>query len=101
MAIERAFRVVAVGRKNYLHAASELGAHGAAIGYSLINSCLLQDIDPFIYLCDVFDRVGSCSQHEVEKLLPQNWKGLYLEEATAKYQSPPAPEGTMAEMVVS
>ena len=87
-AVERAFRVVALGRKNFLHAASELGAHGAAIGYSLINTCLTQGIDPFIYLCDVLERVGSCSQHEVEKLLPQNWKRFYLEEATARYQSP-------------
>lgn len=93
MAIERAFRVVAIGRKNYLHAASELGAQGAAIGYSLVNSCLLQGIDPFVYLCDVFERVGSCSQHDVDKLLPQNWKMAYLEEATARYQSPPAPAG--------
>ena len=93
MAVERAFRVVALGRKNYLHAASELGAHGAAIGYALVNTCLLQDIDPFIYLCDVLDRVGSCPQRDVAMLLPQNWKRLYLEEATARYESPPAPAG--------
>ena len=93
MAIERAFRVVAVGRKNYLHAASELGAQGAAIGYSLVNSCLLQGVDPFIYLCDVFERVGSCPQRDVATLLPQNWKKLYLEEATLRYQSPPAAKG--------
>ena len=74
MAIERTFRVVAVGRKNYLHAVSELGAQDAAIGYSLVNSCLLQGVDPFIYLCDVFERVGSCPQRDVAKLLPQNWK---------------------------
>ena len=90
MAIERAFRVVAVGRKNYLHAASELGAVGAAIGYSLINTCLAQGIDPFIYLCDVLVRVGSCSQHDVERLLPHNWKQNYLEDATARYQAFPA-----------
>ena len=88
MAVERAFRVIAVGRKNYLHCASEVGAHGAAVGYSLVNTCLLQGVDPFIYLCDVLERVGSCSQHEVAQLLPQNWKKLYLEEATARYQSP-------------
>lgn len=100
MAVERAFRVVALGRKNYLHAASELGAHGAAIGYALVNTCLLQNIDPFIYLCDVFERVGSCPQRDVGTLLPQNWKPLYLAEATARYQSPPAPAGSAPDPAV-
>lgn len=55
------------------------------MGYSLVNTCIAQAIDPFIYLSDVLERVGSCSQHEVGKLLPHNWKRLYLEEATARY----------------
>lgn len=100
MAVERAFRVVALGRKNYLHAASELGAHGAAIGYALVNTCLLQDIDPFIYLCDVLERVGTCQQRDVATLLPQNWKHQYLEEATARYESPPAPAGAAPDPAV-
>jgi len=94
MAVERAFRVVAIGRKNFLHAASETGAHGAAAGYSLINTCIIQGVDPFIYLCDVLERVGSCSQHEIEKLLPQNWKVHYLDEATKRYATPFAPTAT-------
>lgn len=94
MAVERAFRVIAVGRKNFLHAASELGAHGAAVGYSLVNTCLAQGIDPFIYICDVLERVQSCSQHEVESLLPHRWKGRYLEEATARFGGFPGSDGT-------
>ena len=66
--------------------------HGAAIGYSLVNTCVAQGIDPFIYLCDVLERVGSCSQHEVEQLLPHNWKQVYLEEATKRYRSPATPQ---------
>lgn len=88
MALERAFRVIAVGRKNYLHAASETGAVGTAAAYSLINSCVLHDIDPFIYLCDVLERVGRHPAAEIEKLFPHNWKLLYLEEAKKRYGSP-------------
>ena len=88
MAIERAFRVVAIGRKNFLHAASEAGAHGAAVGYSLVNTCLMHGIDPFIYLCDVLELVGSCQNGEIEKLLPQNWKTHFGEQATKRYGSP-------------
>ena len=88
MAIERAFRVVAIGRKNFLHAASEAGAHGAAVGYSLVNTCLMLGIDPFIYLCDVLERVGSCKNGEIEKLMPQNWKTLFGQQATQRYGSP-------------
>ena len=82
MAIERAFRVVAIGRKNFLHAASEAGAHGAAVGYSLVNTCLTHGVDPFIYLCDVLERVGSCQNGEIERLLPQNWKTHFGEHGT-------------------
>ncbi len=42
--LERLIRVVAVGKKNFLHAASEVGAQAAAVMYSLANSCLLVDV---------------------------------------------------------
>lgn len=88
MVLERAFRVIAVGRKNYLHAASEMGAIGAAAAYSLINTCVEHGIDPFLYLSDVLERVGSHPASDVEKLVPHNWKLHYLEEATKRYGSP-------------
>lgn len=88
MALERAFRVVAIGRKNYLHAASETGAHLTAAAYSLINSCVLHDIDPFLYLCDVLERIGAHSGRDIEELVPHQWKEHYLEEAKARYGSP-------------
>lgn len=88
MALERQFRAIAVGRKNFLHAASETGAHGAAAAYSLVNTCLLQDIDPFVYLSDVMARVSSCLQRDIHTLLPHNWKQQYLADAAARYASP-------------
>jgi hypothetical protein len=44
-------------------------------------------VDPFIYLCDVLERVGSCPQTEIMKLLPHNWKTHFGEEATKRVLS--------------
>lgn len=83
MQIERAFRTVAVGRKNFLHCSSELGAESAAIAFTLIISCELQGIDPFIYLSDVLERIGSHTN--AADLIPRVWKTRFLDEAVARY----------------
>ena len=85
--LERLIRVVAIGKKNYLHAASELGAQAAAVMYSLVNSCLMIEVDPFLYLSDVMWRVSE--KVKVSELIPRNWKPLFLEEAKRKYGSMP------------
>ena len=45
-AVERALRLVAVGRKNWLFAGSEESAHDAAILYTLVAGCRELEIDP-------------------------------------------------------
>ncbi len=45
-AAERALRCVAVGRKNYLFAGSELGAERAAAFYTLIETAKMNGLDP-------------------------------------------------------
>jgi hypothetical protein len=47
-----------VGRKNWLFAGSEGGAEAAAAWYTLIASCVLQGIDPAVYLYDVCRRTA-------------------------------------------
>jgi transposase len=49
-AAERALRVVALGRKNYLFAGSNSGGERAAAIYSLLGSAKLNGLDPEIYL---------------------------------------------------
>lgn len=49
-AAERALRVVALGRKNYLFAGSNAGGDRAAAIYSLLASAKLNGLDPEIYL---------------------------------------------------
>ena len=85
--LERLIRVIAVGKKNFLHAASEVGAQAAAAMYSLVNSCLLVGVDPFLYLADVMWRVSE--KVPVADLLPRNWKLRFLDQARSKYQSSP------------
>ena len=85
MQIERAFRSIAVGRKNWLHASSEMGAQLAAVGYTIVNSCILAGVDPFIYLCDIFERISDRNTTDPNTLIPRIWKERYYEEARKKY----------------
>jgi transposase len=45
-AAERALRVVALGRKNFLFAGSNAGGERAAAIYSLLSSAKLNGLDP-------------------------------------------------------
>ena len=73
-ASERALRMVAVGRKNWLFAGSDAGGHRAAILYSLIATCKRIDIDPFAYLRDVIARVSTHPMRRISELTPRGWK---------------------------
>jgi len=70
---ERALRHVVIGRKNWMFAGSEAGAERAAVIYSLVSSCRLCGIDPFVYLRDVIDRVSTHPASQIEQLIPPNW----------------------------
>ena len=71
-AAERALRVVALGRKNYLFAGSDPGAERAAAFYSLIGSAKLNGLDPEAYLREIFTRIAEHPFNRIEKLLPWN-----------------------------
>ncbi len=71
--IENQIRPVAVGRKNYLFAGSPNGARRAAMIYSLLSTCKMKDIDPYIWLVDVLERIPNHPINRIEELLPQNW----------------------------
>lgn len=75
-ASERALRIIALGRKNYLFAGSDEAAENLAGLYSLVASCELQDINPEQYLADVFIRVHTHPQSQLDDLLPHRWKTL-------------------------
>ena len=73
---ERTLRMVVIGRKNYMYAGSEAGAWRAAVIYSLVASCKLNDIDPFKYFRDVLARVSTHPADRIDELLPSEWKKL-------------------------
>src|SRR5258706_8393859 len=54
--IERALRVIPMGRRNWLFCWTELGARHVGIMQSLLATCRLHDIDPYDYLVDVLQR---------------------------------------------
>ena len=71
--IENAIRPFVVGRKNWLFARSPEGMKANAIAYSLMQTCLVNKIDPFTYFKTALERVGQCvTRADYRELLPFN-----------------------------
>jgi transposase len=75
-ACERAFKPVAIGRKNWLFAGSDKGGQTAAVLMSLCTTCKNLGIDPQAYLRDVLDRISTHPARRIEELLPDHWQKL-------------------------
>jgi hypothetical protein len=73
-AAERALRGIALGRKSWLFAGSDRGGVRAAAMYSLIVTAKLNDIDPQAWLADVLARIAEHPAHQLDELLPWNWR---------------------------
>lgn len=74
--VENSIRPVAVGRKNYLFAGSHEAAQRSAMLYSLLGTCKLHNVNPFIWLKDILKRIPAHPINKIEELLPQNWVPL-------------------------
>ena len=72
--LEREIRPVALGRKNWMFCWTEVVAQHAGIIYSLLASCRLQGVDPYVYLVDVLQRVDTHPALDVHLLTPRLWK---------------------------
>ena len=72
--LERALRVIPMGRKNWMFSWTELGARHVGIMQSLIVTCRLHQIDPYDYLVDVLQRVAQHPASRVHELTPRLWK---------------------------
>ena len=72
--IERALRVIPMGRRSWLFCWTELGARDVGIIQSLIVTCRLHGVDPYTYLVDVLQRVALHPASRVAELTPRLWK---------------------------
>jgi transposase len=71
-AAERAIRPLALGRKNYLFAGSDVGGKRAAVAYTLIETAKLNGLDPEAYLREVIGRIADHHINRIAELLPWN-----------------------------
>ena len=78
--LERALRVIAMGRKNWMFCWTGLGAEHVGIVQSLLVTCRLHEIDPYTYLVDVLQRVGQHPASRVEELTPRRWKECFADD---------------------
>ncbi len=75
-AIERQFKDIILGRKNYLFVEGHSSGKRTAYVYSLIACCKLNNIDPYQYLSDVLSRINDHNHKDLEVLLPHKWQPL-------------------------
>jgi len=72
-ASERALRVAALGRKNFLFVGTDHAGENLAGLYSLIATCEANDVNPVEYLADVLVRVQDHPASRIDELLPHRW----------------------------
>jgi transposase len=72
--IERTLRVIPMGRRNWNFCWTELGAHNVGVIQTLLTTCKLHGVDPYVYLVDVLQRVNQHPASQVGDLIPRVWK---------------------------
>jgi transposase len=73
---ENAIRPLALGRKNWLFAASDRGARATALYLGLIQSCKAYSVNPWEYFNDMLRRIMSHPVTRLRELLPDQWQPL-------------------------
>ncbi len=68
--VENAIRPVAIGRKNYLFAGSHNGAKRAAMLYSFLGTCKINEVNPFDWLRATLERIPTHPVNKLTDLLP-------------------------------
>jgi transposase len=70
---ERALRKIVVARKNWMFYGSDSHAEAAAAIFSLIASCRLHRLDPFVYLDEVLRVLPYWPRDRYLELAPDHW----------------------------
>jgi transposase len=71
--LENAIRPTAIGKKNWLFIGNAQAGERSAILYTLIECCRRRGLDPFAYLRDVFTRLPSMTNRQIQQLTPEAW----------------------------
>lgn len=71
--IEREIRYPVMGRKNWMFHWTEGGARYSGILYSLLQTCILHDVNPRTYLIDLLQRMDFHPGNKVYELTPRLW----------------------------
>lgn len=71
--LERALRVIPMGRKNWLFCSSETGAQQLSTIQTVLATCRRHDVDPYAYLVDVLQRINTLPASRVAELTPREW----------------------------
>jgi len=78
--LERTLRPIPMGRKNWMFCWTEIGAERVGQIQSLLSTCVLQQIDPYVYLIDVLQRIAEHPQSRVRELIPREWKTRFADQ---------------------
>jgi hypothetical protein len=73
LCFEQALKFAILGRKAWLFFGNPQGGHTAATLFTLTKSCNRHRIDPFAYLQDVYTRLPTMAESELDCLLPDRW----------------------------
>lgn len=77
--LERSLRVIPTGRRNWLFCWTEIGAERTAVIQSLLVTCRLHGVDPYVYLVDVLQRISEHPASRVAELTPREWKARFAD----------------------
>jgi transposase len=88
-AVEREFRRVRLGEKNFLFAGSDKGAERIAIVWTVVATCRLHGVDPEAYLADVLFKIqNGWLKSRIDELMPETWQKLHSAKATTSTPVP-------------
>ena len=79
--LERGLRPIPMGRRAWLFCWTEVGEEKVGIIQSLITTCVLQGVDPYMYLVDVLQRIAIHPQREIADLTLRLWKERFAKQA--------------------
>ncbi|WP_206919982.1 transposase domain-containing protein, partial [Alicyclobacillus suci] len=65
---ERSIKPFVIGRKNFLFSNTPRGARASAITYSIVETAKENGLDPFQYLCYLFEQLPNVPDDESDSL---------------------------------